>query len=45
MKNLNPVKKKTSKDDRQVSFPDSSKQLAEFFHGVVINLDEEFMHD
>ena len=42
---LNPIKKKLSKVDRKVSVPDSSKLLADFFNGVVIELDEEYKHD
>tara|TARA_Y100000766_G_C18479802_1_gene399431 strand:- start:216 stop:353 length:138 start_codon:yes stop_codon:yes gene_type:complete len=42
MKNLNPTKKKLSKEDRKISFQDPSKLLAEFFNGVVIEFEEEF---
>ena len=45
MTNLNPIKKKLSKDNRQLSVQDPSKLLAEFFNGVVIKLDEEFVYD
>ena len=45
MKNFNPVKKKISKEDRQVSILDSSKLLAKFFNGAVIKLDEEYIND
>ena len=45
MTNLNPIKKKTNKIDRKVSVPDPSKLLAEFFNGVVIELDEEYKYD
>ena len=38
---LNPIKKKLSKENRKVSVQDPSKLLAEFFNGVVINLEEE----
>ncbi len=40
MKNINLVKKKIQKEQRQGSVRDSSKLLAEFFNGVVIKLDE-----
>ena len=42
---LNIIKKKLSKADRKVSIQDSSKLLAEFFNGVVIDLDEEYKYD
>jgi len=45
MTNLNIIKKKLSKVDRKQSIQGSSKLLAEFFNGVVIDLDEEYKHD
>ena len=45
MTNLNPIKKKLSKVDRKMSIQDSSKLLADFFNGVVIELDEEYRYD
>ena len=45
MTNLNPIKKKLSRKDREVSLESPSKQLAEFFHGVVIKLDEKNIYD
>ena len=44
MTNLNPIKKKLSKVDRKISMQDPSKLLAEFFNGVVIELDEEYKY-
>ena len=45
MTNLNPIKKKLAKENRKVSVQDPSKLLAEFFCGVVIKLDEEYIYD
>ena len=45
MTNLNPIKKKLAKENRKVSVQDPSKLLAEFFSGVVIKLDEEYIYD
>ena len=45
MTNLNPIKKKLSKANRKISIQDPSKLLAEFFNGVVIELDEECKYD
>ena len=45
MTNLNPIKKKLSKADRKISIQDPSKLLAEFFNGVVIELDEQCKYD
>ena len=40
MTNLNQIKKRLSKENRKVTIKNSSKLLAEFFNGVVIELDE-----
>ncbi len=45
MINLNPIKKKLSKLDNKISIQDPSKLLAEFFNGIVIELNEEYEHD
>lgn len=45
MTNLNPIKKKLSKLDKRISIQEPSKLLAEFFNGVVIELDEEYEYD
>ena len=45
MTNLNPIKKKLSKVDRKIPIQDPSKLLAEFFNGVVIDLDEKYKYD
>ncbi|WP_288262843.1 hypothetical protein [uncultured Prochlorococcus sp.] len=45
MTNLNSIKSKLSKVDRKLSIKDSSKLLAEFFNGVVIEYDEEYKYD
>ena len=45
MTNLNPINKKLSKVERKLSVKEPSKLLAEFFNGVVIELDEEYKYD
>ena len=45
MTNLNPINKKLSKLDKKISIQDPSKLLAEFFNGIVIELDEEYEYD
>ena len=45
MTNLNTIKKKFAKDNKKLTLQDSSKLLAEFFNGVVINLNEEYIYD
>ena len=45
MKNLNLIKKKLSKEDRNISVLDPSKLLAEYFNGAVIKIDEAYAYD
>ena len=45
MRNLNSVKKKIAKEDLKGSVTDPSKLLAEFFNGVVIQIDEEYRYE
>ena len=45
MTKLNLIKKKHAKEKRQVSVQDPSKLLAEFFNGVVIKIDKEYVYD
>ena len=40
MKTSNPIKKEIPKEDKQLSLQDSLKVLAEFFNGVVIELED-----
>ena len=44
MKKVNLIKKKLSKEDRNISVQDPSKLLAEFFNGVVIKNDEAYAY-
>ena len=45
MKKVNLIKKKLSKEDRNISVQNPSKLLAEFFNGVVIKNDEAYAYD
>ena len=45
MKKVNLIKKKLSKEERNISVQDPSKLLAEFFNGVVIKNDEAYAYD
>ncbi len=45
MKKVNLIKKKLSKEDRNISVQDPSKLLAEFFNGVAIKNDEAYAYD
>ena len=45
MKSLNLNEKKLPKEDRKISAQGPSNLLAEFLNGVVIKLDEAYLHD
>ena len=45
MTTLNPIKKKLSKENKKLSVQDPSKLLSEFFNGVVIKLEKEYIHE
>ena len=45
MKNLNLISKNTSEGDPKLSVNEPSKLLAEFFNGIVIQIDEEYSHE
>ena len=45
MKNFNPIQKKLLKVDRKGYVQEPSKLLAEFFNGVVLELNEEYEYD
>ena len=45
MKNINPIEKKISKEKRIIFLTDPSKLLADFFNGVVIEFEEEKVHE
>ena len=45
MTKLNSIKKKTAKENLKVSVSDSSKLLAEFFNGAVIQIDEKCSYE
>ena len=45
MKNINPIEKKISKEKRIISFTDPSKLLADFFNGLVVEVEEEYVNE
>ena len=45
MKKINPIEKKFSKEKRIISLNDPSKLLADFFNGVVIEVEEVYVHE
>ena len=45
MKTNNPINKTISKGKRKISLIETSKLLADFFNGVVIEAEEEYVHE
>ena len=45
MKNINPIEKKISKEKRIISLIDPSRLLADFFNGVIIEVEEKYVHE
>ena len=45
MKNINPIEKKISKEKRGISLIETSRLLADFFNGVVVEVEEEYVHE
>ena len=45
MRNLNLIIEKISKKDLKVSVNDPSKLLAEFFNGLVVQIDEKYSYE
>ena len=45
MKNINPIEKKISKEKRILSLNESTKLLADFFNGAVIEVEEEYVYE
>ena len=45
MTNLNRIKKEIAIDELKVSVSDPSELLAEFFNGLVIQIDEEYSYE
>ena len=45
MENTNPIKKSFFKEKRGISLVETSRLLADFFNGVVIEFEEEYVHE
>ena len=45
MKNINPIEKKIPKEKRIISLIEPSRLLADFFNGVIIEIEEEYAHE
>jgi len=45
MKDINLIEKNFSKEKKIISLTEQSKLLADFFNGVVIEFEEEYIHE
>ena len=45
MKNINPIEKTISKEKRIISLIEPSRLLADFFNGMIIEIEEEYVHE
>ena len=45
MKNINPVEKSFFKEKKRISLIKTSRLLADFFNGVVVEVEEEYVYD
>jgi len=43
MKNTNPIEKKIPKKNRRIPLKDHSRLLADFFNGIVLETEEEYI--
>ena len=45
MRSINPIVKSFSQEKRGISLIETSRLLADFFNGVVIEVEEEYVHE
>ena len=45
MQNINPLEKISFKEKRLISLIETSRSLADFFNGVIIEVEEEYAHE
>ena len=45
MQNINPIEKSFLKEKRGRSLIETSRLLADFFNGVVVEVEEEYVHE
>ena len=45
MRNINPIEKIFSNEKRKISLIEPAKLLADFFNGVVIKVEEEYLNE
>jgi len=45
MENINPIEKKISREKRKISLIEPTKLLADFFNGLVVEVEEEYVNE
>ena len=45
MQNINPIEKSFFKEKKGISLIETSRLLADFFNGVVVEVEEEYIND
>ena len=45
MQKINPIEKSFFKEKKGISFLETSQLLADFFNGVVVEVEEEYVHE
>ena len=45
MQNINLIEKSFYKEKRRISLIETSRLLADFFNGVVVEVEEEYVHE
>ena len=45
MRNINPIEKNFSNEKRKISLVEPAKLLADFFNGMVIEVEEEYINE
>ena len=45
MQNINPIEKSLFKEKKAISLIETSSLLADFFNGVVVEVEEEYVHE
>ena len=45
MKSIKQLKKKISKENRRISLNEPSRILADFFNGIIIEIEEEYVYE
>mgnify|MGYP001181381327 FL=1 len=45
MQNINPIEKSFLKEKKGISLIETSRLLADFFNGVIVEVEKEYLHE